>query len=103
MKISRRGERRNSRAAGGYRLIRYPAQDYQLTPVRRRGYCRAMKNRTLRGWRRVRLWAGLLAVVALVSGEIWLVCSFSRDCAQTVAQADQIVGFVVSENFFLPR
>jgi len=60
-------------------------------------------NRTFRQWTRTRLWAGLLVVLAVACAEIWMVCSFSRDCARSVAQEELTAGFPVPDNFFVSR
>jgi len=60
-------------------------------------------NRKLRWWSRKRVWAGLLVLLAVACAEFWMVCSFSRDCARSVAQEELTAGFPVPDNFFVSR
>ncbi|MBE0541085.1 MAG: hypothetical protein IH623_06850 [Verrucomicrobia bacterium] len=60
-------------------------------------------NRTLRCVGRLRLWAGLLALLLIVCAEFWMVCRFSRDCARSVALETVPAGFPVSDVHFVVR
>ena len=39
-------------------------------------------NQHARQVRKLRVWAGMLAVLLLVSAEFWMVCHFGRTCGQ---------------------
>jgi hypothetical protein len=39
-------------------------------------------NQYARQARKIRVWAGMLAVLLLVSAEFWMVCSFGQACGQ---------------------
>jgi hypothetical protein len=58
-------------------------------------------NRTFRQWRRKQVWAGLLVLLAVACGEFWLVLSFSRDCARSLAQEEPSAEFAVPEYFLV--
>ena len=43
-------------------------------------------NYQARQIRILRVWAGTLAVLLLVSAELWMVCRFGHDCVQITSQ-----------------
>jgi hypothetical protein len=63
-----------------------------------------MKNfARLRRWQRAKFWIGLLVLLAVGCGEIWMVRGFSRDCARSVMRQEFGIGLSLPEVPFASR
>lgn len=44
-------------------------------------------------WSRARNWIGLLVLLVIILGEVWMISRFGRDCVRTVARQQVNPGF----------
>jgi uncharacterized membrane protein len=54
-------------------------------------------NRMFRKWSRTRFWVGLFVLLAVVCGEFWMVCAFSRECARSMVRVESSAGIALPE------